>query len=577
MSITCPRLPSLRRLATAGLGLAAALLPVLPAQAQSAEQLRVDSLFADWDDPSSPGCAIGIVRDGRFVYRRGYGMAHLEHGVPLSSRSTFYIASVSKQFVAAAVLLAAERGGLSLDDEVRRWIPELPDYGSSLTIRHLLHHTSGIRDIFELWDLAGEEFADVHEPEEALALIVRQNSLNFEPGSEYLYSNSGYFLLGVIVERAMGMSLREFADEAIFRPLGMTHSHFHDDRTHISKGRAIGHFEREDGSVGMVVSNFDLVGSGGLHTSVDDLLHWVRNFEENRLGDGGLIERLLTRGVLNDGDTISYAAGIVRTEYRGLPAFGHDGGSQGYLTDLLIFPEQRFAVICLCNTTGAPAARLTRRIADIYLADPFPETAAGEAGPVAGTGSETVRLGPTELARWAGAYRNPETGTIWEVSAGAEALTVAVNGFRFQLGPLARDRFRTIETPLDIRVRFQDEPRRIRAIFQDGDTATYEAVELVEPDETELAVYAGLYRSEELGADWNFRIREGQLVLEDRPDSPLNPTIRDEFRLNRWRITFVRAPDGAISGLRVDAGRVRDLFFARSEDCEPATEALDRR
>ncbi len=529
---------------------------------------KVDQLFAEWDKTSSPGCALGVIQDGELAYRRGYGMANLEHGVPISSSSVFYIASTSKQFVASSVILAAEQGYLSLDDDIRQHVPELPDYGEKISIRHLLNHTSGLRDYLTLWSLAGEEFADVHEPEEAVALIARQKQLNFQPGSEYLYSNSGYLLLAVIIERATGKKLREFAHDNIFAPLGMTHSHFHDDHTHISERRAIGHFKRDDGSIGMYVSNFDLVGSGGLHTSVDDLLYWVRNFYENRLGHGSLLEELHRRGILTSGDTIDYASGLSIGKYRGFATVSHGGSAQGYRTELLRFPDQRLSVIVLCNLGEISPTGLAREVADIFLArdHKLVEAAGAEGAEAAGAKAEYVTLSDERLESLAGNFRNTKTGTIWRISAESGRLKVQVDGYSFQLAPLSDTHFDAVDPAIHADVRFEPSARRFHAEFENSQAATFEEVELWLPDGSELAEFSGEYYSAELDASWELSIREGQLYIEDGPEQPLQPTVKDEFTLAGMTLMFERDRRGDISAIVADAGRVRGLRLIRKAE-----------
>jgi len=553
-----------------GLALAATFTFVLmhaatPAALAQEETIaeRVDKIFAPWDRPNSPGCALGVIKDGEFIYRRGYGMANLEHDVPLSSQSAFYIASTSKQFAAASVILAAEQGFLSLDDDIRKYVPEIPDYGKTITIRHLLHHTSGLRDYLTLWDLASEEFPDIHEPEDALEMITRQKALNFEPGEEHLYSNSGYFLLSVIIERATGKTLREFADENIFQPLGMAHTHFHDDHTEISKHRAIGHVPRSDTSFAMYVSNFDLVGSGGLHTSVEDLLLWDRNFYENELGTGTLLEQLHTRGILNNGDTLAYAAGLGIDKYKGLRTVSHGGSAQGYRTELLRFPDQRFSVICLCNLGTINPSRLARQVADVYLADEFVESEEEAAAPA--VEAQFTELSQAELEAWAGAYRNPDTGAIWKVSVEGERLKIEINGTQWHLAPLSRTQFKAVDAPMGIDVTFQHAPKTAHAVFEDGDEAIFEAVELVSLDAAQLAEYTGEWYSDELDATWQLVVEEEELYIEDGPENPLSPTIKDEFRIRGLTLRFTRDEAGRISSMLVDAGRVRNLEFTRTD------------
>jgi CubicO group peptidase (beta-lactamase class C family) len=405
--------------------------------------MKVDKIFAALDRPNSPGCALGVIKDGEFVYRRGYGMASLEYDIPLSSKSVFYIGSTSKQFVSASILLAAEHGHLSLDDDIRKYVPEIPDYGETITIRNLIHHTSGLRDYLTLWSLAGENIEDIHSADDALQMIARQKALNFEPGDEYLYSNSGYLLLSVIVERATGESLREFAEENIFEPLGMEHTHFHDDYTHPIQDRAIGHFRRPDGTIVLNMSNFSQVGSGGLYTSVDDLLLWDRNFYDNQLGEGGLIERMLVRGVLTDGDTLSYAAALQVGEYKGLRTVAHGGALGGYRAQLLRFPDQRFSVICLCNVAPTNPTSFAMQVADVYLADQLqaPEALAEAERARPATAVEPFELDEARLPEYVGEYYSEELDVQWRFFVEDDSLYMA-DGPDAPFTPTAEDGFR---------------------------------------------------------------------------------------------------------------------------------------
>src|SRR3984957_7769771 len=254
---------------------------------------RVDQIFAGYAKSDSPGCALGVIQDGNFIYRKGYGMGSLELGVPLSPQSVFYMGSVSKQFTAASVVLAAEQGFLSLDDDVRKYVPELPDYGRAIAVREMLPHTSGFRDFLTLLYLSGRHDSDLHSKEEMIALIVRQKGLNNVPGDEFVYSNTNYFLLGEIVKRATKKALAEFAAENIFQPLRMAHTRFYDDHTFVLPGRVPAYDPGSNGSFLVDWStNYDTVGAGGLMSSVDDLLLWDKNFYQNSLGQGRLLEEL---------------------------------------------------------------------------------------------------------------------------------------------------------------------------------------------------------------------------------------------------------------------------------------------
>lgn len=345
-------------------------------QGENSSDLRkkeVDKIFAGWDKPDSPGCALGIIENGRFIYKRGYGMANLEYGIPLTSQSVFRIGSTSKQFTAMCIVLLEEEGQLSLDDNLRDYFPEMPDYAESITIRHLLHHTSGVRDYLTLMSLAGAREDDFYTDPEVVDLIIRQEELNFAPGDEFLYSNSGYFLLAEIVKRVTGDSMRVYAEGKIFKPLGMTHTHFHDDFTQIVKSRASGFGRKKGGEFWINMTTLGMIGDGGVFTSVDDLLLWDQNFYDNKLGkaDKRLIDKMLTPGVLNSGEKLDYAFGLGISEHKGLKMVSHGGSFVGFRADMIRFPEQKFSVIVLANLGNINPSRLAKKVADIYLTDQF--------------------------------------------------------------------------------------------------------------------------------------------------------------------------------------------------------------
>ncbi len=361
---------------------------------------RVDKLFERMDKPTSPGCALAVVRDGRVVYARGYGMANLDHDIAITPSTVFHVASVSKQFTAAAVLLLASDGKLSLDDDVRKHVPELPNFGKPITIRHLMHHTSGLRDQWELLILAGWRYSlDLITDDDVLEAMARQKDLNFAPGTEHLYCNTGYTLLATIVKRVSGMSFRQFAEERVFRPLGMTRTFFRDDHAEIVKGQAYGYVPRGD-TFRLGVTNFDTAGATSLHTTVEDLALWDRNFYDARVGGPAFLEAMLKKGTLANSEELSYASGLVHGAYRGLAVVGHDGGDAGYRSDFLRFPTERLSVVCLCNTSSASPTQLTRSVADVVLAgklQPAPPAPAADDRPV-------VPLSAAELARCEGLY-----------------------------------------------------------------------------------------------------------------------------------------------------------------------------
>ena len=304
---------------------------------------KVDDLFAAWDKPDSPGCALAVIKDGAIIYKRGYGMADLERNVPISTVSVFDIGSTGKQFTAMLIAILAKQGALSLDDSINKYIPEMPTYEQPVTIRHLIHHTSGIRDYTILMYLSGMRLENFYSEDEILDLICRQQELNFKPGDEFLYSNSGYLLLGVIAKRVTGKSFTALIKESILEPLGMQATDFNDDAKRIVKHRAVG-YSLKDGD-GYCTEMFFCggYGDGAILSTVEDLFLWDQNFYDNKLGGGGdeLIQEVLAPGYLNNGERLDYAFGLRINDYRGLRNIGHSGRSAGYRAELIRFPDQK--------------------------------------------------------------------------------------------------------------------------------------------------------------------------------------------------------------------------------------------
>jgi CubicO group peptidase (beta-lactamase class C family) len=520
-----------------------------PAPAAETDQQRVDRIFAAYDKAGSPGCALGVIRDGAFIYRKGYGSASLELGVPLSSQSVFYMGSVSKQFTAASVVLAAEQGFLSLDDSIRKYIPELPDYAQPITLRHMLHHTSGFRDILGLLAISGRNAQDLHSKDELIELVARQKALNYKPGEEYLYSNTNYFLLGEVVKRATKKPLSEFAAENIFQPLGMVHTRFYDDHTVVVPGRVPAYGSGSNGSFLVNWStNFDQIGAGGLMSSVDDLLLWDRNFYENRLGTGTLLKELQTRGVLNSGKQISYALGLEIGTYRGLPIVVHDGALFGYRTAILRFPEQRFTVVCLCNLSTADPEGRSRKVAEVYLGDKL-----APQPPATGAASDA--------SQFAGKYldRRDHSVDTFTVSGGN------LVGWGENLTRVASNRFETSGGGI---VAFDRSTGTMKVTVEANGEIIFDGagVEELHLSDAALAAYAGAYRGTELDATYKLSVEKGNLILRSNWNAPLKlePIVRDEFDSDLGTLVFHRDANDRLSGLSVFAGNVRNVGFEKT-------------
>ena len=387
------------------------VLPMIACAQGDFDTTAIDNVFADFNS-ETPGCALGVVQSGQLVYGRGYGMANLEHDIPINTTSVFRIGSVSKQFAAAVAALAAMEGYLDLEDPLQKWIPELPDYGEPLTLRHTLNHTSGLRDYITLMSLKGLRGDDFYTVAELIEVQALQEELNFPSGSEYLYSNSGYVLATEAVARAVGKPFKDYAEEVLFRPLQMSHSHFHDDHNHIVPLRADGYSPRGDG-FRTNMTTLDMIGDGGVYTSIDDMVHWVTALEQDGIRSG-LTPILETRGVLNSGEEISYALGQSHGEHRGLATIGHGGSWVGFRADVLRFPSQSTSIVTLCNRADASPSGRAIQVADIVLAEhlaPVSEEPNLEAE------DRRERTEPSEISDpspYLGTYYSPELDVNYE-------------------------------------------------------------------------------------------------------------------------------------------------------------------
>jgi CubicO group peptidase (beta-lactamase class C family) len=402
------------------LALAGLVLPSALAAQTPVDPAVADSVFAAWDRPGSPGCAVGVYRGGDVVLARGYGEANLDWAIPIEPSTVFYAGSVSKQFTAATAALLHLRGDLDLDAEVRTFVPELPPYDPDITVRQLVHHTSGVRDIYGLISLSGGNTADAWSDQAYLELIARQTDLNFPAGSDYLYSNGAYFLLTTVIERVTGKRLDDAARELIFQPLGMRDTHFHQDRERIVPRRAMSYGgSAPSGFRQTYLGNFDKAGAGGLYTTIADLAAWNRNFETGEVGGAAFLELIQAPGVLSNGQALTYAFGLQHGEDEGRRTLGHGGSFMGFQADFVRFPDEGLAVAALCNLGSLLPGPLTRRVARGVLG-PVPGhvvEAGAPSGPPDAGGDSPFRPGPgaSEAARVTGHWESPEVGAMWEI------------------------------------------------------------------------------------------------------------------------------------------------------------------
>jgi len=533
---------------------------------------QVDKIFEKWDRPDSPGCALGVYKDGKIIYKHGYGMADLNDDVPITPATVFHVASMSKQFTAASIVLLAQQGKLSLDDDVHKYIPELPDFGQRITIRHLVWHTSGLRDQWDLLGLAGWRYSlDLITDDDVMSVMTRQKDLNFKPGDKHVYCNTGYTLMGLIVKRVSGMSLREFTTKNIFEPLGMTHTHFRDDHAEIIKHDALG-YEQEEGKdkpFRMSLTNFDTVGATSLHTTVEDLQLWDENFYHPKVGGAAFIQQMLERGKLNSGEQLDYAFGLVKGKYKGLPIVDHGGADAGYRSDLTRFPDQHFSAAVLCNSAETNPTGLVRQVADILLAKDLkvPEVAPAKDSATSGG----PKLTEQQMAPLVGIYWNRDDDAFENIVVKDGKLQIDLGGEVRPLKPFAETHFHVADVAWGDMVDIHfvpvplDKPRRFEQSFGDGKPDVFESATPFTPSASELTEFAGVYVSEEIDPVYRIVLQDGNLALArlKNKTETLKPAVRDVFTGDIGTVRFTRDANQHISGFVLNAGRIQNFRFSK--------------
>jgi len=539
---------------------AASLAPALAqekaAAAEVSAEAKVDRVFERWSRSDTPGCVVGVAVDGKPVLVRAYGMANLEYGLRLRPDTIFESGSVAKQFTAAAVALLVQDGKLALDDPARKYLPELPDFGTPILIRHFLNHTSGLRSQWPLLELSGRPTGRaVHTNEEILELVGRMKELNFKPGDEFLYNNTGYTLLGVIVQRVSGKSLPEFTRERLFGPLGMTRTQWRDDFTKVVPDRATAYRQERDGTFRTYMPFTNVIGNGGLLTTVGDLLIWNANLDEPRVGGKAMVDEMQTRGRLNDGFENEYAQGLTVTLYKGVREVSHGGSTAGYQTFLARFPEAKLSVAVLSNVTSSGPAQLAHQVAEIFLAGKLKEPAK----------PKPAAVPPDTLKSLVGVYREPLTDAALRLTLDKEGKTLRVSGQATV--PLAANEFASADGSQ--RIVFEPAlagaPPRMKLDDGRAKPRLWEKMKSFAPTAEDLSAYAGVYDSEEIDTTYTLYVERGALNVRFRPAMrySLEPVYEDAFESNGNILRFTRGPDGSVTGFLVYAGRVRHLRFVK--------------
>jgi len=525
----------------------------------------IDSLFSEWNNTHSPGCALGIIQDGTLIYGRGYGQANLEYTIPNTDSTVFRIGSTSKQFTAACIIRLVEQGKLTLDNSLKDLFPAFPDYAAKITVQHLLNHTSGIRDYLQLAYLKGLGDDDYYRDQDVMDWLVHQSDLNFEPGDEFLYSNSGYWLLGQIVNKVTGKNMAEYADQELFQPLGMTHTHFHNDHTQIVKTRASGYVP--DGKDGFRISmtTLDMIGDGGIFTTIKDLKKWDDAYYRSNILSNSFWQMMTKPGMLNNGEQLDYASGLFIQDYKGLKTIRHGGAFVGFRAELLRFPEQHCTIVLLANRGDARASVMANRVADIVLKQQFMEISGRKSAITENIMPATTK--EIALQQLTGNYeiqpglylqlalRNDTLHVVqsWDQSSFDIQRTMG-NNFRIPGNPDIQFTFANLENDLAQQlVVVQNDNRMELTRMPEISMKTINQVE-----------YSGDYYSIELDVTYHLTVENERLWIRINNNDPAEcqNAGKDAFTTDLGLVRFQRN-QGILSGFELDSGRVKNLKFVK--------------
>lgn len=530
---------------------------------------KVDQAFFAYRNHVVPGASVAIQQNGKILYSKGYGLANLEYDIPVEPASIFHIASISKQFTAFSILLLQADGKLDMNDDIRKYIPEVPDFGTTITLKHLATHTSGMRDQWNLLVMAGWRMDDVITKEHVLKLVSRQEELNFEPGEEMYYCNTGFTLLAEVVARVSGKSFAEFTKERIFDPLEMTNTLFYDDHEKIVKNRAYSYHEANDGYKKSVL-NYANVGATSLFTTVEDISKWAENFSEIKVGSKEIIKTLNTRAILNNGDTIDAAMGQFVGKYKGLNEIQHGGADAGFRSYFTRFPDQDFSVAVFGNSASFNPRSLAHSVVDIYLNDLFEEEVTKEEEIEAIeeiADAEALILSPDLIKAYVGEYEL-QPGFIIKITEENGSLVAQPTGQpESTLEAISETEFKvsTVEATLFF---VQTDEGQVNSfnLHQGEQVTEAKRLEPFDKEKVELNTYIGEYYSPELATNYSLKLKDGKLIAEHQraSDIELSPLKPDVFSGNQYyfrQVEFKRNEQGIITGFTVSNGRVRNLKF----------------
>jgi CubicO group peptidase (beta-lactamase class C family) len=536
------------------------------AQLSKNQYQKIDSLFIEWNKPNHPGGAIAIMQNDKTVFSKAYGLASMEYMVPNTTGTIFNIASVSKQFTAMGIVLLHQEGKLSVDDDIRKYLPELPDFGEMVTIRHMLHHTSGLRSLHAMLGLAGWRSDDSRTNTDLNRFMLNQRDLNFKPGEEYMYCNTGYMLMVNIIEKVTGEKFPAWMKKMVFEPLGMTNTYVEDNYRRIVSNNATSYYYIEGNTFERAVEYWGYVGSGNMHSTSTDLLRWLTNFHNPQPGWEAHFQMMQTLDKLNNGKENSYAFGVGLGSINGIRGIGHGGSIGGFRSNIVNYPDEELSIVVLANFSSAPTGQKSHAISKIVLGETMEEELPRASPPV-----KSISLSNKALAKYEGFYWNDQANSLRKIYLRNDTLRY----FRSEhnespIVPLGKDVFQMVQITEDLKVHFAitGEGKSMTVTVNEGQPGIFESFEPSPPTREELLSYTGEYYSPELETTYSSYIKNDTLFFHHSRHGDFKMKIlKKDVLEGEWPLSvlkYKRDEAGQIIGVQVSNGRVRNLMFEKS-------------
>ena len=530
---------------------------------------KIDRLFIDWNTPNHPGGAIAVMKDGKRVFSKAYGLASLEYLIPNSTETFFNIGSNSKQFTAMGIVILKERNSLSFDDDIRTYIPELPVFAKTITIRHLLHHTSGLRDLHGLLGLAGWRNDDVISNVDLNRIIVKQNSLNFKPGEEILYCNTGYMLLVNIIEKVTGKKFKYWLKENIFDPLGLNNTYVEDQYDRVVLNNATSYagtsnFNRK-------IAYWNYVGSGNMHSTTSDLLKWLQNFSNPKEGWKSAFATLLTMNPLTNGNPNIFGFGVRIEKHLGRKIIQHGGAIGGFRSIIRSYPEDNLNIVVLSNFTGSKIVTKTNRIAEIIYPVEEKVTTQNQIQ-LTKKSKKIIKLSTKKLAKFEGTYWNTKEKYGRKIYVRNDTLRyLRLDGSESLLAPIKKNSFLMLNVSVDVIITFnsKDGVKQMIVNVENELPAVFDLHNISKKTiSKELSEYAGKYYSPEIETAYTVLIKGSEIYIHHiRHGNIKLKRLYQDILKGEWPINMVeikRNHKGKVEGLRITNGRVRNLWFKKT-------------